>query len=72
MQEAVGAPIIFHVASPSSELEQVLQSALVRWHLTGAEMTTSDPASEEHFGISIAEGESAELPSGQAGGWCRR
>lgn len=57
LQDAAGAPVVFHVASPSSEVEQVLQSALVQWHLTGAESnTTSDPASEEHFGISIAEG----------------
>eukprot|EP00887_Chlorella_sp_A99_P006799 scaffold2.g6799.t1 len=58
--EAVGLPVVFHVASPSSELEAVLQSSLVQWHLTGVESnTTSDPASEEHFGISIAEGMTA-------------
>lgn len=34
-----------------------MHSSLVQWHLTGIELEVAeDPASEEHFGISIAEG----------------
>jgi hypothetical protein len=40
-------------------IEEVMHTSLVQWHLTGVELEAGeeDPASEEHFGISIAEGE---------------
>lgn len=35
------------------ELVELLTNAHVLWHLTGIESSHSDPASEEHFGISV-------------------
>jgi hypothetical protein len=50
-------PIKFYTSVSAEKVESVLQNALVQWHLTGVELTPGqDPASEEHFGISIVEG----------------
>ncbi len=59
LQKAKGLPVQFHVGVPAQAIEQLLASALVQWHLTGIDLVggQADPASEEHFGISIAEGE---------------
>ena len=42
---------------------------MLQWHLTGIELESEeDPASEEHFGISVAEGElSCTAAAGSAG-----
>jgi glycosyltransferase involved in cell wall biosynthesis len=54
---AADLPVQFHVSATPQVLKEVMTSSLVQWHMTGAETnTTADPASEEHFGISIAEG----------------
>ncbi|KAI3427093.1 hypothetical protein D9Q98_007032 [Chlorella vulgaris] len=60
-QRAQNLPVHFHVGVPAHVIEEVLHSSLVQWHLTGVELEpgAEDPASEEHFGISIAEGMSA-------------
>ena len=64
---------------PSETIEELLRTSLVQWHLTGIELVAGaeDPASEEHFGISIAEGgpgaalgSCSRLP--RHGWWCRR
>jgi hypothetical protein len=58
LQDAAGSQIEFHVSASSETVHKTLSSSLVQWHLTGADSDThSDPASEEHFGISIVEGE---------------
>ena len=58
LQEAAGSQIEFHVSTSSEIVHQALSTSLVQWHMTGADSDTSlDPASEEHFGISIVEGE---------------
>ena len=59
-KRATGLPVVFEVDAPSSEVGEALRTSLVQWHMTGGDAdTTSDPASEEHFGISVAEGQSA-------------
>lgn len=58
-KKAVGLPISFEVDATSSEVKNALRSSLVQWHMTGGDGDTSrDPASEEHFGISVVEGQS--------------
>ena len=57
VQESSRLPVKFHVDAAPYTIEQVLQSSLVQWHLTGADfLPGQDPAAEEHFGISIVEG----------------
>jgi hypothetical protein len=58
LQRAAGLPVRFHVGVSAHAIEELLRASLVQWHLTGIEMPPGeeDPASEEHFGISIAEG----------------
>ena len=65
-QKAAHLPVHFHVGVSPQTIEEVMHSSLVQWHLTGVELEAGeeDPASEEHFGISIAEGE-----AGGATGW---
>ena len=47
-------------SAPAEVVLGFLHAARVQWHLTGAEVDAeSDPASLEHFGISIVEGMSA-------------
>ncbi|EFN56792.1 expressed protein [Chlorella variabilis] len=60
-KRAKGLPVHFHIGVPSETIEELLRTSLVQWHLTGIELVAGaeDPASEEHFGISIAEGMSA-------------
>jgi hypothetical protein len=57
-QKAQGLPVHFHIGVAAHVIEELLHSSLVQWHLTGIELGpgVEDPASEEHFGISIAEG----------------
>ncbi len=53
----MGLPVKFHVGVSSRDVEDVLHATLVQWHLTGVGLVPGqDPASEEHFGISVAEG----------------
>lgn len=52
---------IMNDASPE-DIEQILQRSHVFWHLTGIDIVanvTMDPASMEHFGISVVEAMSA-------------
>lgn len=44
-------------SAPSEVINSYMMSSLVQWHLTGVSVDTeADPASREHFGISIVEG----------------
>jgi glycosyltransferase involved in cell wall biosynthesis len=53
-------PLSIHLSVPASEIQRLLCSASVQWHLTGALLEEEvDPASSEHFGISVVEGMSA-------------
>lgn len=55
--QAQGLPVQFHVGAPAEEISKMLGTAIVQWHLTGFDSPPgTDPASEEHFGISVAEG----------------
>jgi len=45
-----------HFSAGESEVYDLLRRATVQWHLTGALNDEHDPASFEHFGISIVEG----------------
>lgn len=57
VQRAGRLPVHFHIGVTPQKIEEVMHSSLVQWHLTGIELEVAeDPASEEHFGISIAEG----------------
>ena len=59
-ERAKGLPVAFEVDAPSSVVGDALRTSLVQWHMTGGDSDTADdPASEEHFGISVAEGQSA-------------
>jgi hypothetical protein len=51
-----GKNIKFLINYSNSELVDLLVSADILWHLTGIDKNHSDPASEEHFGISVALG----------------
>eukprot|EP00955_Chlamydomonas_euryale_P082723 363760-Chlamydomonas_euryale.AAC.7 len=49
-------------AAPHEVVNGYMMSSLVQWHLTGLDIDSSaDPASLEHFGISIVEGMSAGI-----------
>lgn len=48
--------IHFNVNADRSHIMNILSSSIVQWHLTGIDSKTSDPASEEHFGLSVVEG----------------
>ena len=57
-RDAMGLPVTFHIAAPSSEVISILRRSLLYWHMTGVDQprdATADPASMEHFGISIVE-----------------
>lgn len=59
-ERAKGLPVSFEVDVAASAVGDALRESLVQWHMTGGDAdTTGDPASEEHFGISVAEGQSA-------------
>lgn len=45
LQKAEGLPVTFHVSAPTADVEAVLHSALVQWHLTGACLPTHTPTS---------------------------
>jgi glycosyltransferase involved in cell wall biosynthesis len=50
----------FMISVPPEMVTAQLRSAIIQWHLTGVEVDAEkDPASREHFGISIVEGMSA-------------
>jgi hypothetical protein len=53
----MGAPlgVEFHFNASPEDLRDVLGRTTVQWHLTGAMADAGDPASFEHFGISIVE-----------------
>ncbi len=56
------------LAAPSERVISILQSGVVQWHLTGLGVQ-DDPASLEHFGISIVEGMSTgTVPVAYIGG----
>jgi glycosyltransferase involved in cell wall biosynthesis len=55
---ADGLPVTFDVDAPKDVLEGALRGAVVQWHMTGADGDDHDPASEEHFGLAVAEGSS--------------
>ncbi len=60
LAECATGRIQFHVSTPSERLIQLYAKSRVLWHLTGIDTSTvKDPASLEHFGISIVEGMSA-------------
>lgn len=62
-QKAAHLPVNFHVGVSSEEIQQLMDVSLVQWHLTGIELASEeDPASEEHFGISVAEGAARGRP----------
>lgn len=46
------------ISAPSDRVVEILRTGVVQWHLTGLGVF-DDPASLEHFGISIVEGMSA-------------
>ena len=50
--------VILHFEISEQEKLQILESSLIIWHLTGINIDkiSDDPASFEHFGISIVEG----------------
>ena len=57
-KEAEGFPITFHIGASSAEVATILKKSLLFWHMTGVDQPsndTADPASLEHFGISIVE-----------------
>eukprot|EP00887_Chlorella_sp_A99_P005834 scaffold1.g5834.t1 len=56
-QQAIGANVSFHISTTSDDIRNMMAISLVQWHLTGYDVKAgSDPASEEHFGISVCEG----------------
>ena len=60
---AKGHPVTFQFGIPGNELMKLLDEGDMIWHLTGVDITeeNSDPASYEHFGISVVEGMSHGL-----------
>lgn len=56
-EAAIGYPIELHVSVDEDKVAELLQSASVFWHMTGIEEPSGleDPASLEHFGISVVE-----------------
>ena len=57
-KESEGLPITFHIGASSAEVATILKKSLLFWHMTGVDQPsddTADPASLEHFGISIVE-----------------
>ena len=60
---ARGHPITFQFGIPGKKLMKLLDEGDMIWHLTGMDITeeNSDPASYEHFGISVVEGMSHGL-----------
>lgn len=55
-----GATVHFHVSAPNRVLRRVMESCHLQWHCTGIDVRL-DPASFEHFGISIVESMAAGL-----------
>lgn len=56
----IAGRVDFVVSQPPEVLAAHLQSAFILWHMTGLNVETErDPASREHFGISIVETMSA-------------
>lgn len=49
-----GLPIVFHLSVSREELRETLAKSHFIWHLTGID-AENDPASNEHFGISLVE-----------------
>lgn len=61
LQAAAGLNVQFHVGASRETLLEIMKNCLVQWHLTGVEREDEDdPASEEHFGIAVAEGKDFE------------
>ena len=52
----LGLNVKIHINAHPNDLARVLATSLVQWHLTGVDAPSDDPASEEHFGISVVEG----------------
>lgn len=52
----IGLNVDFHINAHQSEIMDILSKSLVQWHLTGIDSVEQDPASEEHFGVSVVEG----------------
>lgn len=55
---AAGNSVEFIFGASNDKLRDVLSESLVQWHMTGID-SNNDPASLEHFGISICEGMTA-------------
>lgn len=55
-EKAKDLPVNFHIEASREELVTVLAESTFIWHLTGVDNTEHDPASNEHFGISVVEG----------------
>jgi hypothetical protein len=54
--KAAGLNVDIITGQSQERVLQLLQSALVQWHMTGADLIVRDPASYEHFGMAIVEG----------------
>jgi len=52
--QSIEAKVLFHVNASSAELAQIVYRCEFQWHVTGIDVSL-DPASFEHFGISIVE-----------------
>ena len=55
---ALGLPVVFKVGADNDEVGIALSSSLIFWHMTGIDEPANDeadPASMEHFGISVVE-----------------
>ena len=55
-RKAAGLNVDIITGQSQERVLQLLQSALVQWHMTGADLIVRDPASYEHFGMAIVEG----------------
>ena len=55
---ATGLPISFHLGVSTDELEALMRSGTIFWHMTGIDQPREreDPAALEHFGIANLEG----------------
>jgi len=58
--DSQGLRVQLHLDASLQDIHDLMGASLVQWHLTGVDAdTSSDPASEEHFGVAVVEGMSA-------------
>ena len=55
-RKAAGLNVDIITGQSQERVLQLMQSSLVQWHMTGADLIVPDPASYEHFGMAIVEG----------------